>query len=338
MSVTTGDLHIATTTADDTDTRLDRWLRRRVPGLIQAHLEKLLRNGRIRVDDRIAKANTRLQPEQAVSWPADLATAVAPPPKPKISAGPNAAAEREVARLQALVLYRDADVLVLNKPAGLAVQGGTGTSRHLDAMLDALKFEASERPRLVHRLDKDTSGVLILARSVFAAAKLAEAFRSKTCRKTYCALTAGVPNPFQGRIDLALSRRPDAAHGARITADEKDGQSAVTLYQVLDHAGKRAALVAMWPLTGRTHQLRVHMAELGTPILGDDRYGITRDPEVSPVGGGLSKRLHLHAFRLEIPHPRSRKLIDVQAPFPPDLVASCRWLGFQIPNEVIFPE
>ena len=336
MSASNGDLLTAIATADDADTRLDRWLRRRAPGLIQSHLEKLLRNGRIRIDGRKAKANDRLQPGQTVSWPADLATAVAPAAKPRPAASP--AAAREAAQLQALVLYRDADVLVLNKPAGLAVQGGTGTSRHLDAMLDALKFDASERPRLVHRLDKDTSGVLILGRSAFAAAKLADAFRSKSCRKTYCALTAGTPTPFQGRIELALSRRPDAARGARVTADDEDGQHAVTLYQVLDHAGKRAALVALWPQTGRTHQLRVHMAEIGTPILGDDRYGRPRDPEASPTSEGLSKRLHLHAFRLEIPHPRSRKVIDVQAPFPPDMVSSCRWLGFQVPSEIAFPE
>jgi 23S rRNA pseudouridine955/2504/2580 synthase len=221
------------------------------------------------------------------------------------------------------VLYRDADVLVIDKPAGLAVQGGTATPRHLDAMLDALRFDAAERPRLVHRLDKDTSGVLVLARTALAAQRLAAAFRSKDARKYYWAVTVGVPRPFQGKIDAPLAKET-TARGERVAQDDEDGKRAVTLYQVVEHAAKKAAWVALWPLTGRTHQLRVHMATIGTPILGDGKYG---GGEAFLPGAEVPRQLHLHARRIVVPHPRGGR-IDVTAPLPDHLTATWAYFGF----------
>jgi 23S rRNA pseudouridine955/2504/2580 synthase len=226
------------------------------------------------------------------------------------------------------VLYKDADVLVIDKPAGLAVQGGTATPKHLDAMLDALKFEKDERPKLVHRLDKDTSGVLVLARTAFAATKLAATFRGKDARKYYWAVTAGVPRPFQGKVDAALAKEP-TGRGERVAVDDEDGKRAVSLYQVVEHANKQAAFVALWPLTGRTHQLRVHMEAIGTPILGDGKYG---GPGAFLSGTGLPNQLHLHARRLIMPHPRGGR-IDVTAPLPPHMVTTWNYFSFDKEND-----
>jgi len=223
--------------------------------------------------------------------------------------------------LQAAVLYKDADVLAINKPAGLAVQGGTGLDRHLDAMLDALRFEAAERPRLVHRLDRDTSGVLLLGRNARAAAELAEAFRRKDCRKVYWAVVAGVPKPASGRIDLALSKLPGRA-GERMAPDE-EGKAAVTEYRVLDHAGKQAAWLELRPLTGRTHQLRAHCAALGTPILGDRKYG---GQAATLPGGEIARRLHLHARSIALTRSNGQTL-RITAPPPPHLTATLDFLG-----------
>jgi 23S rRNA pseudouridine955/2504/2580 synthase len=231
-------------------------------------------------------------------------------------------AERDIRVLHAAVLYKDADVLAINKPAGLAVQGGTGLERHLDAMLDALRFEAAERPRLVHRLDRDTSGVLLLGRSARATAELAEAFRRKDCQKVYWAVVAGVPKPASGRIDLALSKLPGRA-GERMAPDE-EGKAAVTEYRVLDHAGKQAAWLELRPLTGRTHQLRAHCAALGTPILGDRKYG---GQAATLPGGDIARRLHLHAHSIALPRGNGQTL-RVSAPPPPHLTATLDFLGF----------
>jgi 23S rRNA pseudouridine955/2504/2580 synthase len=308
--------------ADEAEIRLDRWFRRHFPQLSHGRLEKLLRTGQVRVDGHRVKASDRLEAGQTVRVPplADgdaLAAGDRPPPRPAVT-------RRDGDDLLARVLYRDDDVLVLDKPAGLAVQGGTGTTRHLDAMLDALRFGAAERPRLVHRLDKDTSGVLVLARTALAATRLSETFRGKEARKIYWALTAGVPKPAQGRIDLPLAKET-SARGERVAADAEDGRRAVTLYTIVEKAHRQAAFVALWPLTGRTHQLRVHMQAIGTPILGDGKYG---GHDAFLAGAELPRKLHLHARRLILPHPRGGKAIDVTAPLPPHMAQSWAYFGF----------
>lgn len=307
--------------AGDAGLRLDRWFKRHFPGLGHGRLEKMLRTGQVRVDGARAKAGTRLEAGQSVRIP----------PMPEGAASPRIeSAARPVPRLddatvrevRSWVLHRNAAVIVINKPAGLATQGGTGQTTHLDALLDALRFDAPERPRLVHRLDKDTSGVLLLGRSAPAAARLAEAFRQKSAKKIYWALTAGVPKPRAGKIDLALAKRT-VAGGERMMADAEDGKRAVSLYQVLEAAPPKAAWLALWPLTGRTHQLRVHCAALGTPIVGDRKYG----GEQALLTGAISRKLHLHARRIVLPHPDGG-MLDVSAPLPRHMVESWRLLGF----------
>ena len=220
------------------------------------------------------------------------------------------------------MLHRDDDVIAINKPPGLAVQGGTGVTRHVDALLDALQFDAPERPRLVHRLDKDTSGLLVLGRNARAAAALAAAFRGRDAHKLYWALVAGVPGLAAGVIDAPLEKqgRPGAAKVAPSAA----GKRAITRYRVIEKAGRRIAWLALYPETGRTHQLRVHCTVIGTPILGDGKYG-GREAFIEGVPG--AKQLHLHARALSIPHPR-RGTLRLEAPLPPELAATWRFLAF----------
>src|SRR5579862_9207337 len=241
-----------TVAPEDAEIRLDRWFKRHFPDLGHGRLEKLLRTGQIRLDGKRADASDRVAAGQRVRvppLPASPAPAAAKPPR---SPAPRAEDERF---MQRLVLHRDDDVIIIDKPAGLAVQGGTGTTRHLDGLLDALRFGAAERPRLVHRLDKDTSGVLVLARNARAAAKLAQAFREKSTRKIYWAAVVGLPKKRQGRIDRKLAKLPGRL-GERVAPDE-EGRRAVTFYRVVEHAGRRASWLALMPQTGRTHQLRV---------------------------------------------------------------------------------
>lgn len=310
------------TVADgESDLRLDRWFKRHYPWVGHAKLEKLLRTGQIRVDGGRAKAATRLEPGQTIRIPplGEPPRDDAAPRPVRIKADPS-----RIAELQAVVLHKDDAVLVINKPAGLATQGGTGQNEHLDGLLDHLRFGAAERPRLVHRLDKDTSGVILLGRSAAAAAKLANALRTRDAQKLYWALVAGVPAQHQGKIILALSKLPGAA-GERMVADEEDGKNAVTLYRTIDTAGKRAAWLAMAPLTGRTHQLRVHCAALRTPIVGDGKYG----GQEAYLTGGVSRKLHLHARAIRLPHPDGGRL-EVRAPLPPHMEATWNFLGFSI--------
>lgn len=317
-----------TVAADEAELRLDRWFKRHFPGLGHGRLEKLLRTGQVRVDGKRAKSGQRLEPGQVVRVPPlDEAATQKPDAARK---PPVRISDADVAALRDAVLYRDAEVLAINKPAGLAVQGGTGMARHLDAMLDALRFEAAERPRLVHRLDKDTSGVLLLARSARAASWLTASFRDKTAEKLYWALVVGVPKPRQGRIDLALAKLPGRA-GERMVAldpededDDEAGKRAITDYVVVDQAAREVAWVAFRPLTGRTHQIRVHAAALGTPILGDGKYG---GKDAFLEGRGLSRKLHLHARRVVLPRQGGGKL-DVTAPLKDHMLASWRFFGF----------
>lgn len=298
----------------ETDLRLDRWFRRHFPQLGHGRLEKLLRTGQVRVDGRRARASTRLAAGQRVRVP-PLGNLQPPPQRTAIVKA------KDVESLQQAILFRDQDVLAINKPAGLAVQGGTGLDRHLDAMLDALRLDASDRPRLVHRLDRDTSGVLLLARHVQAAAELAAAFRQKECRKVYWAVVVGVPARDSGRIDLPLAKLP-ARGGERMKPDEQ-GKHAVTEYRVLDRAGRRVSLLELRPLTGRTHQLRAHCAAMGTPILGDRKYG---GDVTDFVGAGAARRLHLHARSIELPRPDGRQL-RIVAPPPAHIQATLQLLG-----------
>ncbi len=303
--------------AADADIRLDRWFRRHFPDLSHGRLEQLLRTGQIRVDGRRAAARDRVTAGQIVRVPPLPAT-----PRPQ-ARRPTGISARDAKMIQARVLHRDDDVIAIDKPHGLAVQGGTGTERHLDALLDALRFGAEERPRLVHRLDRDTSGVLVLARHARAAAQLAEAFRSKAARKIYWAVVVGVPEPRHGRIDRRLAKLPGRL-GERVVPDE-EGKRAVTYYRTVAHAGRRVAWLALEPVTGRTHQLRAHCAALGTPILGDGKYGGAA-AHVPGVPG--NRRVHLHARALAIPHPAGGTLI-VMAPLPPHMRETWEFFGFE---------
>src|SRR5580704_9616153 len=298
--------------------RLDRWFRRHYPDLAHGRLEKLLRTGQVRVDGKKAKSGDRVSPGMAIRVPPLSEPAQFPE-------GPARVRPPDEALLRSLVIHRDELAIVLNKPPGLAVQGGSGTTRHVDGLLDALRFGHAERPRLVHRLDKDTSGVLLIARTAAAAAFFTRAFRDKTIRKTYWAVVAGLPDLRQGRIDLSLTK--GVLHGAkgreRVHADD-DGKDAVTYYTVVDSAGDRASWLALLPLTGRTHQLRAHCAAIGTPILGDGKYG---GAAAHLPGSAAARRLHLHARALEIPHPAGFTLM-VSAPLPPHMQSMWEFFGF----------
>lgn len=307
---------------EDAEIRLDRWFKRHFPGLGHGKLEKLLRTGQVRLDGKRAEAGDRIAAGQQIRVPplGDITT-----PAPRAPAAPR---PQDEAMVRSLVIHRDADVIVINKPAGLAVQGGTGTERHLDALLDALRYDAPERPRLVHRLDKDTSGVLVLARSAAAAAKLAEAFRGKSARKVYWAAVVGLPAPRRGRIDQPLAKQPGRA-GERVVPDEDEGKRAITYYRTITNAGGKISWVAFYPVTGRTHQLRAHAMALGTPILGDGKYG---GAAAHPAGLARGRELHLHARALSLPHPHGGWL-EVVAPLPPHMKETWAFLGFDEADE-----
>jgi 23S rRNA pseudouridine955/2504/2580 synthase len=296
--------------------RLDRWFRRHYPGLAHGRLERLLRIGQVRVDGKKAKSGDRVSPGQAIRVPPLAETPQQPRP-------PARARPQDEAALRDAVIHRDDQAIVINKPPGLAVQGGSNMTRHVDGLLDGLRFGSDERPRLVHRLDKDTSGVLLIARTAAAAAFFTRAFRDKTTRKIYWAIVAGRPEPRRGRIDLALAKGPGAG-GERVRADD-EGKDAVTYYTVVDSAGDRASWLALLPLTGRTHQLRAHCAAIGTPILGDGKYG---GAAAHLSGVEAAHRLHLHARSLAIPHPAGGTL-HVTAPLPPHMQLLWEFLGFE---------
>lgn len=310
----------------EADLRLDRWFKRRFPALTHGRLEKLLRTGQVRVDGKRAKSSDRVQAGQSVRVPPLKLDSVpvhkpaAPPVRPE-----------DLAALKGWILHQDKSVIVLNKPPGLPVQGGTKSERNLDAILAAAADTFGGRPLLVHRLDRDTSGVLVLARNPNAARTLAEAFRGKAARKLYWALVAGKPDRPHGLVDLPLAKRVGAA-GERVVAldyeeeldlDEAGARRAKSRYRTIDNAANRVTWLALEPLTGRTHQLRVHMAALGTPILGDGKYG---GSGAFLRMEGIAQQLHLHARRIRIPHPE-RGALDVKAPPPPHFVAALEALG-----------
>lgn len=319
-------------TDDEAEIRLDRWFRRHFPGLTQAAIQKFCRTGQVRVDGKRVEASTRLASGQEVRIPpiqaaAETAPDVDAPRAVRMDA-------RDRAELEAAVIYQDEQVIVLNKPHGLPVQGGPGITRHLDGMLDALRFGSPHRPRLVHRLDRDTSGVLLIARTPGVAAKLAASFRTRAVLKTYWAVVAGRPVPVEGRIDLPLIRIGGGPRGERSApADrgDKEAAHAITDYRTLDNAGQKLAWLELQPLTGRTHQLRVHCFAIGAPILGDVKY---HEPDQNNAGSavvdGLPSELHLHARALQLPHPAGGILI-VEADLPPHMQESFRLLGFTAP-------
>ncbi|MCC7271318.1 MAG: RluA family pseudouridine synthase [Alphaproteobacteria bacterium] len=313
-------VQMRTVTPAEAELRLDRWFKRHYPSLAHGHLEKLLRTGQVRVDGKRATAGLRLATGQAVRVPP---LGAAPPPDPD---GQRPLSQRDTAFMRDLVLHRDDALLILDKPAGLAVQGGTGTGRHLDGMLDALRFGYDERPRLVHRLDRDTSGVLVVARTAAAARFLGEAFRGKEVRKTYWALVVGGPKPRRGKIDSPIAKR-QTAKGERMVEveDDDDGQRAVTWYTTVESAAGKASWLALMPVTGRTHQLRVHCSQvLGTPILGDAKYG-----GAGAFIPGLDPKapLHLHARSIRLPHPDGGTL-SVTAQLPTHMRPAWTFFGF----------
>ncbi len=305
-------------TPDESGMRVDRFLQTRMPDLSFARIQRAIRKGEVRVDGKRVDANDRLEPGQMVRIPPLRVT-----PPPRMSG--DGAADKTLDFLKSIALYEDADVLVLNKPMGLAVQGGSGTTRHVDGMLEAMRDAHGQRPRLVHRLDKDTAGCLLVAKTRFAAAALAKSFRSRSARKIYWALVVGVPKPRQGRISTFLAKEPREEESMMRIArhGEKGASHAVTYYAVVDTAGPALAWLSLKPVTGRTHQLRAHMAHIGHPIVGDAKY-FSRENWQLP--GGMQNRLHLLARRIAVPHPRGG-VIDVTAPLPPHMQQSWNLLG-----------
>jgi 23S rRNA pseudouridine955/2504/2580 synthase len=312
--------------ADEAGLRLDRWFKLHYPGLGFGHLQKLLRSGQIRVDGGRAKTDTRLAPGQLVRVPPlgiDRADVKARP----LTA--NTMRDRHDGDvLSQMLLYEDEKVFVFNKPAGLAVQGGSGVSRHVDAMLEAWRSKKGEKPRLVHRLDRDTSGVLVVARTRGAAVELTKAFRERDTKKTYWAIVKGVPTPHDGRIStyLVKEQTPDGDRMRVAKHGEEGADHALTHYRVLDQVAQNFAWLEMEPYTGRTHQLRVHAAHIGHPILGDPKY-FEHDTNWD-FPGGVQNRLHLHARRIVIPHPSGKGVIDQMAPLPQHMVQTFNLFGF----------
>jgi 23S rRNA pseudouridine955/2504/2580 synthase len=308
---------------DEDGIRLDRWFRRHYPGLAHGRLEKLLRTGQVRLDGKRAKASDRLAGGQSLRLPPQL-TGAGLEEKPK-AARPQMSGES----LEQHVLYMDSSVIVLNKPPGLATQGGSGLTRHVDGMLDSLAFEKKQRPRLVHRLDRDTSGVLVVARTVAAAAALAKSLAQRDASKIYWALTRGVPQKKRGTVKAALAKEGVRGRDERMeVSDADDAKFAITDYVVLGQAGEEFAWVAAKPLTGRTHQIRVHLASLGTPIVGDFKYGGNE----SRGKGAVADKLHLHARTIDIAHPDGGRL-RVMAPLPAHMKKTWELFGFNADDE-----
>ena len=304
---------------DDDGIRVDRGCTRHLPDTSFTAVAKGARTGQLRVDGARAAPGDRLKAGQTLRVPP------AEPPRP--TARPQRErpplSDDQIAFARELVIHEDPQALVINKPPGLATQGGTKTAEHVDGLLDALQFDAASRPKLVHRLDKDTSGALLLARTTRAAAFFGKAFSSRTARKVYWALVVGVPSIDDGTIDLPLAKQPGTG-GEKMHVDEAEGQPARTRYRVIERAGNRAAWVELQPFTGRTHQLRVHMSAIGHPIVGDGKYG----GAAAFLTGGISRKMHLHARRLRVDHPDGGQ-VDVTAGLPTHFAESLASLGFE---------
>jgi 23S rRNA pseudouridine955/2504/2580 synthase len=305
---------------DDDGIRLDRWFKRHLPDASFNVVSRWARTGQLRVDGARATPGDRLAAGQVLCVPpAEPAKATA---KPKRERPPLSDEQIEFAR--SLVVHRDSQAIVINKPPGLATQGGTKTENHVDGLLDALQFDCEGRPKLVHRLDKDTSGALLLARTARAAAFFSKHFSGRSARKVYWAIVAGVPDIEDGLVDLPIAKQPGTG-GEKMHVSEHEGQPSRSRYRVLERAGNRAAWVELQPLTGRTHQLRVHMAAIGHPIVGDGKYG----GQDAFLTGGISRKMHLHARRIRIDHPDGGK-VDVIAELPTHFAESMGLLGFDL--------
>lgn len=325
--------------SDDEGQRLDRWLKKKFPQLTQGAVEKMCRTGQLRIDGGRVKAATRIEGGQEVRVP-PLPSAATPKPKDDTPHIP----ENDQKMIQEAVLWRDEHIIALNKPPGLPSQGGSGQgNRHVDGLTGALMFGYKDRPKLVHRLDKDTSGVLLLARTDRIARALSEAFRSRTTRKIYWAAVAGVPNPKMGTIRFGLVKAGGHGRGGegekmvaihpRDIPSTEGAKRATTDYAVLDALGTRASWCALVPITGRTHQLRAHMAELGHPIVGDGKYGGSGQENLgdgwgAQLGGDISRKLHLHARSLTFDHPITKRRITLTAPLPDHMKRSWQTLGW----------
>lgn len=313
-------VEIIEVSADDSGVRLDKWFKNRFPTLGHGKLQKLLRTGQVRVDGGRVKSGTRLVTGQQIRVP-PLGDNL-PKQAPVATIHRLSDADRE--EIQDSIIHIDDEIIAINKPQGLAVQGGSGTTRHVDGMLDALRYGYPDRPRLVHRLDKDTSGVLVIARDVQTARRLNQQFRTRDVRKLYWALVVGVPAPEDGLIDLRLTKAPGRG-GERMMVDELNGKRSQTRYRVLDNAGKQASWLALEPLTGRTHQLRVHLADaLQTPIVGDGKYGASH---AFIEGGGVGRNMHLHARRIRLLQGNGDEM-EISAPIPDHIKESFDYLGF----------
>ncbi|MEO1362720.1 MAG: RluA family pseudouridine synthase [Pseudomonadota bacterium] len=322
--------------ADEGDQRLDRFLKRRFPQLSQGMIEKMCRKGECRVDGGRVKSSTRVDEGQAVRVPPL-------PDRPAPMRERAAVSDKDAKLIRDCVIYQDDHVIALNKPSGLPTQGGSGQTRHVDGLAEALQYDYDDKPRLVHRLDKDTSGVLLLARTRLAAKALTAAMRHRETRKIYWALVAGVPTPYLGEIKYGLVKAPGRGRGGegekmiavhpRDMNDTNGAKRAHTLYATLYRVASRAAWVAMEPITGRTHQLRAHMAEIGHPIAGDGKYGGSGQENMgdgwgAQIGGVISKQLHLHARMMRFEHPETRKPVTVTAPLPPHMADSWDTFGW----------
>ncbi|MDD8022208.1 MAG: RluA family pseudouridine synthase [Paracoccaceae bacterium] len=335
-------------TEDEGEQRLDRWLKKKFPQVNQGAVEKMCRTGQLRVDGGRVKANTRVLPGQEVRVPPLPTAEVVARVRAERPTGP-AVSRGDEEMIQACVLWKDDHIIALNKPPGLPSQGGSGQgNRHVDGLTEALKFGYKDRPKMVHRLDKDTSGVLLLARTDRIARALSEAFRLKTTRKIYWAVVAGVPTPKMGTVRFGLMKAPGhgrggegekmiCIHPAKL-GDYPEAKRATTDYAVLEALGSRAAWVALVPITGRTHQLRAHMAELGHPIIGDGKYGGSGQENLgdgwgAQLGGDISRKLHLHARSISFDHPITKKRITITAPLPDHMARSWKTLGWE-PNDV----
>lgn len=308
---------------DEAGLRLDRWFRAHFPDISQGYLQKLLRSGQVRVDSRRAQANDRLESGAQIRVPAMVRQ-----PKPVVPSlsAPLGVSKADRDFIERIILFEDDDVVVLNKPYGIAVQGGTGTRRHIDGILAGMADRFGDRPRLVHRLDRDTTGVLLVSKTRAIAAKLGRTFQTRSAAKTYWALVVGAPKPPQGKVEAALVKAagPDGDRVRKALPGEQDAaMHATTHYSVIDNVAHKAAWVSLKPVTGRQHQLRAHMALIGNPIVGDNKY----DGDKALAESGIEPKLHLHARRLIIPHPSGAGVLDVTAPLPEHMLRTWELLG-----------
>ena len=308
----------------EADMRLDRWFRIHFPEVGYTYLQKLLRSGQVRIDSKRAQANDRLTSGMEVRVPA----IVRQPKKTGVGLkAPLGVSKGDRDQIEKMIIYEDDHVLVLNKPFGLAVQGGSGTKKHIDGMLEGMADRfGGERPRLVHRIDRDTTGILLVAKTRDAAARLGKTFQSRSAGKTYWALVSGIPKPPQGKIEAALVKAsgPDGDRVRKaLPGEQAVAMHATTHYSVIDQVGRKAAWVSLKPVTGRQHQLRAHMHMIGHPIVGDNKY----DGDKNMPAENMDVKLHLHARRLIIDHPKTGKKIDVTAPLPDHMRRTWATLG-----------